>query len=177
LSFEIIALLQADLLAFNPVGRFLNHRLQFAGVVNEEAVRIAFFAGECCFPRATDGEIEAAGGLSFPDGCGDGSVADSSNDCSGTRKEYPLRSSCQPPSFRSRLSCVGGASIDAVKLVTISPHSAVRLFVCHLRFMAKSRVVENQFDRRILVTESPELVLTEDDIPGPLLPLKTDGRG
>jgi hypothetical protein len=79
LGFEVVAFLQAGLLAFNPVGSFLYHSLQFVGVANEEAVRITLFAGGCCLPRATHREVEvfeATGGLAFPDGCGDGSVAD-----------------------------------------------------------------------------------------------------
>ena len=68
-------------------------------------------------------------------------------------------------------------STDASKLVTKNPRSAVRLLFRHLRFVVKSRIVENQFGRPILVTGHPELVLTEEDILSLLRPLKTDGRG
>ena len=45
LSFEVVAFLQAGLLAFNPVGGFLNHRLQFFGVPHEEAAGIRMVSG------------------------------------------------------------------------------------------------------------------------------------
>ena len=77
LSFEVVAFLQAGLLAFHPVGRFLYHRVEVVGVTGEETGGVAFFAGGRCFPGATDGEfkvLKAAGGLAFPDRCGDGSL-------------------------------------------------------------------------------------------------------
>jgi len=43
------------------------------------------------------------------------------------------------------------------------------LLVSNVRLVAKSGIVEDRFDRRILVTESPKLVLTEDEILSPLL--------
>jgi hypothetical protein len=45
LGFEVVACLQAGLLAFDPIGSFLDHGVQFAGVPGEEAVGVAFFAG------------------------------------------------------------------------------------------------------------------------------------
>ncbi len=45
LSFEIVAFLQAGLLAFFPVSGFLNHGPQFVDVQHEETAGAAFFAG------------------------------------------------------------------------------------------------------------------------------------
>ncbi len=45
LSFEVVAFLQAGLLADNPVGGFLDHGVQFVGVPYEEAAGVAFSAG------------------------------------------------------------------------------------------------------------------------------------
>ncbi len=76
LSFKVVAFLQAGLLAFNPVGGFLNHGLQFFGVAHEEAAGIAFTIAGHIFPRATQRKVEvfkATGGLPFPDGRGNGS--------------------------------------------------------------------------------------------------------
>ncbi len=55
-------------------------------------------------------------------------------------------------------------STSASKPVTTSPRSAVQLFVSHLRFVSKSSIAENQFDRPSLVAEYSESALTEDDI-------------
>ena len=50
LIFEVIVLLQAGLLAFHPVGGFLNYSVKVIGVAGEEAAGVAFFAGGGCFP-------------------------------------------------------------------------------------------------------------------------------
>lgn len=60
-------------------------------------------------------------------------------------------------------------STETSKLVTKNPCSAVILLVNHLRLRVKSRIVENQLGRPILLTEHLELVLTEDEILSPLL--------
>jgi|GEM_PF-4143402 len=76
LSFKVVAFLQAGLLAFNPVGGFLNHGLQFFGIAHEEAAGIVFTIAGRSFPRATQRKVEvfkATGGLPFPDGRGNGS--------------------------------------------------------------------------------------------------------
>jgi len=38
------------LLAFDPVGGFLNDGMKFFGVADEEAGGVAFFASRGCFP-------------------------------------------------------------------------------------------------------------------------------
>ncbi len=38
LSFEVVAFMQAGLLAFDPVGGLLNHSVQLVGIADEEAV-------------------------------------------------------------------------------------------------------------------------------------------
>ena len=89
LSFELVAFLQAGLLAFNPVGGFVNHRMKLIDVAFEEIAGIAFFPSGGCFPRATDCEVEvfeSAGGLAFPDGRGDGSLTMSMTNMEKTRK-------------------------------------------------------------------------------------------
>lgn len=50
LVFEVIVFLQAGLLAFHPVGGFLNYSVKVIGVASEEAAGIALFAGGRCFP-------------------------------------------------------------------------------------------------------------------------------
>lgn len=50
LVFEVIVFLQAGLLAFHPVGGFLNYSVEVVGVAGEEAAGIALFAGGRCFP-------------------------------------------------------------------------------------------------------------------------------
>ena len=50
LVFEVVVFLQTDLLAFHPVGSFLDHSVEIFGVAGEEAAGIAFFASGGCFP-------------------------------------------------------------------------------------------------------------------------------
>jgi len=67
------------LLAFDPVGGFVDDSMKFSDAGLEEIAGVAFFPSGGCFPRATDCEVEvfeSAGGLALPDGRGDGSVAD-----------------------------------------------------------------------------------------------------
>jgi hypothetical protein len=77
----------------------------------------------------------------------------------------------RPSDVTSRpvVRCSPVTSTESSKLVTKNPRSAVRLLVSYVRLVAKSGIVEDRFDRRILVTESPKLVLTEDEILSPLL--------